>query len=71
MNKYQAGFLKNGIFISCIESRSLNPISDIADEMNYELRERLGDVKIGRVTVKKNRYKILRNTTTQISLRGE
>lgn len=70
-SKYRAGFKKDGIFYTCIESNSLYSILDIADVQNYELRERLCDVKIGRIIVKKNRFKILRTETNQLKLSPE
>ena len=66
-SKYKAGFNKNGVFFSCIESNSPYAISDIAEERNYELREKIPDLKVGKLILK-NRFKILRHETTQLRL---
>jgi hypothetical protein len=67
MSKYQAGFRKDNVFYCCVASDSLYAISDIAEQRNYELRQKLADIRIGRLAIK-NRFKILRKETTQRNL---
>ena len=73
--RYYCGFYQHkesmlmidAVWITSAQSNDLNALRNLAEEQNYELRQRLPEIRIGKRKIS-DRYKVLRKMTNQVEI---